>query len=319
MIDKVRSLTRTRFRKTNFNAFLFFLLLAIVIWIFAQFSKIYNEVIEIPVKYVNAPPDKYITEENPQKLKLQMEATGFKISYFSFFPPTLLIDVSKAEQRDEEMVYVIDENREEIQSQLGITFDQSQFVNREVRIQYQQRKEKVIPVHSQIEVEFAIGYAAREELDITPDSITVSGPDNILDTLNQLHTVALNLKEVKQDQQGEVAIDTTNLSKVTLYQKRVKYSLEVGKFTEGRVEIPIDLINVPEGLNVVIFPKQILLFYQVNLEDYSSILPADFRVVCDFKDLEPDQDFLIPEIVKKPENVTNLRMNEKKIQFIIRK
>ena len=184
---------------------------------------------------------------------------------------------------------------------------------------FQQRKEKVIPVHSQVQVEFAVGYAAREELKIDPDSITVSGPDNILDTLNQLHTVELDLKDVKRDLQGTVAIDTSDLSKVTLYQKQVKYSLGVEKFTEGSVEIPVDLINVPEGLNVVIFPKQILLFYQVNLENYSSILPSDFRVVCDFKELEPGQDFLIPEIVKKPENVTNLRLNEKKIQFIIKK
>ena len=103
MIDKVRSITRTRFRKTNFNAFLFFLLLAIVIWIFAQFSKVYNEVIEIPVKYINAPPDKYITDENPEKLKLQMEATGFKLSWFSLFPPTLNIDVSKATTQDGEI------------------------------------------------------------------------------------------------------------------------------------------------------------------------------------------------------------------------
>src|SRR5690606_30750308 len=117
MIDKVRSITRTRFRKTNFNAFLFFLLLAIVIWIFAQFSKIYNEVIEIPVTYINAPPDKYITEENPKHLKLQMEATGFRLSYFSLFPPTLYIDVSQARVQDGEILYVIDEHREDIQSQ----------------------------------------------------------------------------------------------------------------------------------------------------------------------------------------------------------
>ena len=60
----------------------------------------------------------------------------------------------------------------------------------------------MIPVHSQVQVEFAVGYAAREELKIDPDSITVSGPDNILDTLNQLHTVELDLKDVKRDLQG---------------------------------------------------------------------------------------------------------------------
>lgn len=315
----MRSITRTRFRKTNFNAFLFFLLLAIVIWIFAQFSKVYNEVIEIPVKYINAPPDKYITDENPEKLKLQMEATGFKLSWFSLFPPTLNIDVSKATTQDGEILYIIDEHREDIQSQLDITFDQSHFVNGVVNIRYQQRKEKVVPVYSQVKVEFAVGYAATEELHIQPDSITISGPDNILDTLNQLHTVKLDLKAVNHDLKGTVAIDTSRLSKVTLYKTKVNYELDVEKFTEGRVEIPVDLINVPEDLNVVIFPKKILLFYQVNLNDFSSIIPADFRVVCDFKELEGNQDFLIPKVVKKPANVTNLRMNEKKIQFIIKK
>lgn len=315
----MRSITRTRFRKTNFNAFLFFLLLAIVIWIFAQFSKVYNEVIEIPVKYINAPPDKYITDENPEKLKLQMEATGFKLSWFSLFPPTLNIDVSKATTQDGEILYIIDEHREDIQSQLDITFDQSHFVNGVVNIRYQQRKEKVVPVYSQVKVGFAVGYAATEELHIQPDSITISGPDNILDTLNQLHTVKLDLKAVNHDLKGTVAIDTSRLSKVTLYKTKVNYELDVEKFTEGRVEIPVDLINVPEDLNVVIFPKKILLFYQVNLNDFSSIIPADFRVVCDFKELEGNQDFLIPKVVKKPANVTNLRMNEKKIQFIIKK
>lgn len=319
MIDKVRSLSRTRFRKTNFNAFLFFLLLAIVIWIFAQFSKVYNEIIEIPVKYTNVPPDKYITEENPEKLKLQMEATGFKLSYFSLFPPTLFIDVSNSAQQDGEIIYIFDEHREDIESQLDITFDNSQFITNSLNIKYQQRKKKIVPVHSRINIEYAIGYAAAEELNIEPDSITVSGPDNILDTLNQLHTVELNLKAVNKDLMGSVAVDTSDLAKITLYTKKVNYQLNVEKFTEGRVEIPIDLINVPEGLNVVIFPKKILLFYQVNLEDFSSILPADFRVVCDFKELEGNQDFLIPKVIKKPDNVTNVRLNEKKIQFIIRK
>src|SRR5690606_38696102 len=108
---------------------------------------------------------------------LQMEATGFKLSFFSLFPPTLQIDVSKANVEGEEIIYIIDEHREEIQQQLGITFDNSRFVNNILKIHYQQRKEKVIPVHSRVSVEFAIGYAAAEEMEIEPDSITVSGPD----------------------------------------------------------------------------------------------------------------------------------------------
>ncbi|HET8753420.1 MAG TPA: YbbR-like domain-containing protein, partial [Salinimicrobium sp.] len=280
MINKLKALTKTRFKRTNFNAFLFFLSMAVIIWIFSQFSKQYNEIIQIPVEYVNVPPDKLITEDNPNFLKLKMENTGFIISYYSLLPPTLKIDISKARQADGRFLYSIPEHRDEIQSQLGINFDNSEFVREVASINFQQRKEKMIPVFPQIEVDFAVGHAASGELTIEPDSITVSGPDNILDTLNQLHTVPLQVNGVQDDIFGKIAIDTSYLSSITIYQNQVDYSLEVEKFTEGSVEIPVEVMNVPQGLNVVIFPKEVLLFYQVSLQDYKEVTASDFRVIC---------------------------------------
>lgn len=319
MINKIRSLSKTRFRKTNFKAFIFFLIFAVVIWVFAQFSKDYIQILQVPLKFVNVPPDKFITDENPEFLKLRMHNTGFKIAYFSLFTPTLTIDISETEEVNENLVYSIDENLRDIERQLDIDFGKSGFLTERLIIHFQQRKEKTIPVFPRIEVEFAVGYAAVEKVFLEPDSITVSGPDNILDTLNQLVTVPLTLKEVKDDLLGKIAVDTSNLKKITVYQNKVQYSLKVEKFTEGRVVIPVDLINVPRNLNVVIFPKEVVLFYKVNLTDFKKVSAADFRVVCDFKEKGTTENFLIPKISKQPPMVTNLRLNEKKIQFIIKK
>lgn len=319
MIDKLRSVTKTRFRKTNFNAFLFFLFLAVIIWFFSQFSKVYDEIVEIPVKYTNTPPDKFLQQNNPDHLKLRMQNTGFKISYLALFPPTLTIDLSKTTEQDGDLVYLIDEHRDDIQSQLGISFDNSNFLWDELRIHYQQQREKKLPVISEIDIDYAVGYAATNKIQLQPDSITVSGPNMMLDTLTELHTLGLQLSDVKEDLRGEVAIDTSDLPKITLYTQEVSYALDVEKFTEGRVKIPVQLTNVPPGLDVVIFPKEILVFYQVNLKDYNSIVSSDFRIVCDFGQIQGNQDFLIPKITKQPPNVANLRLNEKKIQFIIKK
>jgi YbbR domain-containing protein len=152
-----------------------------------------------------------------------------------------------------------------------------------------------------------------------PDSVTISGPDVVLDTITRLYTRPVILKKVKEDISGEVAIDTTGYKDLTLYTRDVSYSLDVEKYTEGNVLVPIEVINVPEGLNVVIFPKETLLFYQVSLQNYSKVTASDFRVVADFRKTMENQDFIIPEVVKKPEFTSNLRLNEKKIQFIIKK
>lgn len=99
----------------------------------------------------------------------------------------------------------------------------------------------------------------------------------------------------------------------------MNYTLQVTKFTEGNVQVPIELTNVPDGMNVVIFPKETRLFFQVNLSDFNKVTASDFRVVANFKNIRENQDFLIPEVIQKPEFTTNIRINEKKIQFIIKK
>jgi hypothetical protein len=319
MLKKFKSVTRTRFRNTDFNSFLFFLLLAVVIWIFVQFSKQYDEVLEVPVKYVNVPPDKLILNGNPENVQLRMQENGFKMAWFSLFPPTLSIDIAEANVQNGSLVYVIDENRTEIQSQLDIDFENTRFLKDAVVIKYEQKQEKILPVESRIKIEYAAGYSAVEDLKIQPDSIRVSGPDNILDTLSKLYTLPITLPKTNADQSGTVALDTTSLLNVTFYRSRVGYTVDVEKFTEGKVQVPIELINVPQGLNVVIFPKETVLFFQVNLKDFSKVTASDFRVVADFDNVRGEQDFIIPEVIQKPDFTSNIRLNEKRIQFIIKK
>ena len=318
MQSKIKTI-KARFRRSNINTFLFFLACTVIIWTFVQFSKDYNEVITIPVEYVNLPPDKIITKDNPKSIKLRIQENGFKIAWKTLFPPTLSIDVSRAVPNNGKLVYLIDENREDIVSQLHINFNNSSFLKEALVLQYQQKQEKTVPVISQIKVEYAAGYSAAEGLKLHQDSIKVSGPGEILDTLTHLKTKVLNLKKVKNDLSGKVGIDTTGFHNLTLYTNAIEYSADVEKFTEGKVVVPIELEGVPKGLDVVIFPKETTLFYQVNLKNYNKVTASDFRVVADFSEVQDSQDFLIPKLLQKPEFTANVRLNEKKIQFIIKK
>lgn len=319
MLDNLRRITKTKFKQRNVKTFSFFLFFAVVIWIFVQFSKQYDQVIHIPVEYVNVPLNKVITQDNPDHLQLRMVENGFTIAWYSLFAPSLEIDVSDLPESEDQLVYVLAENRDDIEQQLDINFSRSEFLRDRLYINYQQRRDKTVPVVPRIEVNFAPGYAAVGPLNIRPDSVTVTGPDNLLDTLNQLQTATLRLNNVKSDLSGEVPIDTSGLGKISFYQNRVNYFLDVEKFTEGSLEIPVELINVPPDRNVVIFPKEILVFYQVNLNDFDDVEAADFRVIADFSEVQENQDFLIPRVAQQPSFVTNVRINEKKIQFVIKR
>lgn len=298
---------------------MFFLILAVIIWVIAQFSKTYSEVVDIPVRYENVPLDKLLAPEQPAELKLMLSESGFTIAYYHLFPPTLTVDVSNAAVEDSVFVFSLEENRDAVQRQLGISYDRISFPDQELRIGFEQRAEKRLPVVPVIDLDFAAGYAALGDLRLDRDSITVSGPEAMLDTIVELRTELLEQSNIKNNLEGTLYIDTSMIQGVTLYQNQVTYQLEVDRFTEGRLEVPIELINVPAGQNVVIFPQQLMVSYRVSLENFNNVEASDFKIVCDFSQLRDGQDFLVPKVLVQPGIVENVRMNEKRISFIIKK
>ncbi|MDT0687257.1 YbbR-like domain-containing protein [Autumnicola psychrophila] len=288
-------------------------------WLLVQLSKEYTQIIQIPLHYSNAPLDKSISNEKPESVPMRIQDQGFFIIYYQLFKPELNIDLVDAEVQEGNLVYKIESNLNEISEELQMDFENSTFLEDEIVIPFQPKKETRVAVIPNINVSYAVGYSAGENVRLEPDSITVSGPENIIDTISRVQTVNLKRNDVNRDISGTVPIDTTNLGMLNFYKTEVKYALEVEKFTEGSVQILVDVINVPDNLNLSYFPKRILLYYQVNLEDYDKVEASDFKVVCDYSKVNEGEDYFIAEVVEKPDFVTQVRLSERKIQFVIKK
>lgn len=298
---------------------MFFLGFSAVIWIFVQFSKQYTEEIEFPLQYVNIPNDKIITEGNPETLELRLRENGFRLAYNKLITPILEIDLSQATEEGGRFIYDLEQQRSAILNQLNTDFENVFFPRNSIRINYDQREVKTIPVVPDFDLDFAVGYSALEEIKLQPDSVTVSGPKTILDTLESVSTKHREINNISSDIKGTVQLDNSNLGKLKFYENEVAFSLRTEKFTEGQVEIPIEVVNLPEDTNLVIFPKDVMVYFQVSLDAFDKVKPSQFRVVVDYKKASTSEEYLLADIVKKPEFVNNVRLSENKIQFVIKK
>ena len=310
---------RPRFKKASAKTFGFFLIFSAVVWVLVQFSKTYTQLIEIPVNYINAPLDKSISEEKPEHVDLQLQDNGFSIYYFKIFNPRLDIDLSKATETEDKLVFTLKNHLSDIGQQLKIDFENSLIVQEEIVVPFQFKKEKMLKVEPRIEVSYAVGFSAENPVVLKPDSVKVSGPEKIIDSIEIVQTESIKLNKVNQDMDGSVKIDTSGLGTISFYENSVKYFQKVEKFTEGSAEIPVEVINVPENLNVAYFPKTVIVYYQVNLKQFESVSAADFRVVCNYKDIKKGDDYMIAQIVEKPGFLNNVRLNERRIQFVIKR
>ncbi len=310
---------RKMFKRSSLKTFGFFLVFSAVVWVLVQFSKTYTQLIEIPVSYINIPLDKSISNDKPDHVDLQLQDNGFSIYYYKIINPGLTVDLSKATEEDKRLVYKLDNHLAEMEEQLKIDFENSRIIQEEISIPFQLKKEKMLKVIPQIEVSYAVGYSADDPVQLKPDSVKVSGPEKIIDTIQFVSTKSISLKKVNKNVEGEVSIDTSSLGMLNFYANTVRYYQKVEKFTEGSVEIPVEVNKVPQGLNLSYFPKTVIVYYQVNLQRFESVSAADFRVVCEYNKDENEDDFMIARIAEKPSYVTNVRLNERRIQFVIKR
>ncbi len=284
-----------------------------------QFSKTYTQLIEIPVNYINAPLDKSLSDDIPDHIDLQLQDNGFSIYYYKIFNPQLEVDLSKAKETDGQLVYTLQNHLSDIEQQLKIDFEKSLIVQDEIVVPFQLKKEKVLKVIPRIEINYAVGYSAENPVKLLPDTVRVSGPGQIIDTIESVYTESLSLSRVNENLNGEVDIDTSGLGALSFYENSIGYFQKVEKFTEGSAEIAIEVINVPNNLNLAYFPKTVIVYYQVNLKQFESVSAADFRVVCDYKEVKRGDDYMIAQIVEKPAFINSVRLNERQIQFVIKR
>ena len=301
------------------KTFSFFLGFSAVIWVVTQFSKEYSEVLEMPIIYTNLPKDKIIVGDTPKTLDLRIRDRGFYIAWNRMFPQNITIDVSDASEQGKSLVYDLEQQKTSILSQLDLDYEKVVLLQKNIKINFEQRAVKKVAVSSAIDLSFAVGYSALEEIKLQPDSVMVSGSVSILDTLSTIMTKPLKINNISNDVKGKIKLQTEYLNEVSLYQDEVSYSVRTEKFTEGKVEIPIKVLNVPEGTNVVIFPKDVVIYYQVSLKDFEKIDSSSFLVAVDFKNARDSDGILIAQIMEEPSQVNNIRLNEKKIQFVIKR
>ncbi|MBQ0734069.1 CdaR family protein [Aquimarina celericrescens] len=307
------------FKKSNVKTFLFFLLFTSFLWILIQFSKNYTQEVEVGIRYTNLPQDRIFNEESDQTLRMTLNGNGFRLMSHNWKKPVLEFNVEDAASNKEDQYYFhVDKESAILKNKLDFKGRILALQKDSLRLKLDINLEKKVPVIAKEDIRYAVGYGSDKGLVITPDSIMVSGPSKIIDTLQKVYTELLNLEGINQDFVSQLNIDKTDLpSNIKVAPEMIEANILVSKFTEGNQKIPITLNNVPEGIEIKIFPKESTVVYRVGLDKYNEISERDFMVVADYAKASEESSFLTLELLNKPAFIHDVRLQEKQIQFVV--
>lgn len=268
-----------------------FLLISVFIWLLNALSKNYTSEIEYPLEYTDFPEDRVFVGELPDHLDLTINAHGYALLRYKMFkkPVPISFNVSAFNLNrpglDSSRAYILTKYiKPQVTSQLPSELQLLEIKPDTLQFRLARKVSKMVEIRPDVEFELERQFTTKDGIILEPDSVEVSGPDIILDTLDYITTVATNLGLLDRDYSDKMRLK--RLDDLQYSRSRVNCSIALEKFTEVQLTVPVEVLNLPDSLSVQTFPSRIKLTCKVGLSKFDRMDRNQFRAVVDYSAME---------------------------------
>lgn len=306
--------------------FFFFLLLSVLFWFLTVLNKDYETVLSYPVRYIKIPQELVLMNDVAEKLDLHVKSRGFtllRLKMQSRLSPLVLdansFSLGTALGESPIVLYlatslIIEKLQHQLTSEIQIN---SVFPDTLI-LQLTDKYTRKVPVKVNLVLEFERQYMQVGMLKITPDSVSVSGPEDFVDTLSEVSTIPIELTGLGKSTEIKMALKP--IDKLDFSVREAVVNIPVEKFTEESIKIPIEVINIPDSLFLRTFPASVEITYRVGLSDYKKVSGHMFKAVLDYSAKGSNiGNKLTVELIKIPEYVQVTNFYPKNVEYIIEK
>jgi len=193
-----------KFLKRELPLFAFFLLLSFVFWYLNELGKELEGTINYPVRYINPPRERIVIGDLPGKLEMDLRGPGYSIlkMKLSSSRAPVVIDFSKMTPKRLPGVipnyYLVTSGLiQSISKQLHSDFEIIALHPDTLFFGYDKLVTRRMAVIPDLSVEMSTG--KKVIIVAEPDSVTVRGPEHLLNTLKGIPTRHRSLKRIEEN------------------------------------------------------------------------------------------------------------------------
>lgn len=279
----------------------------------------------LPVIYTNFPPDKIVSNKLVDTVEVEVRTSGFRLAAYKLFGKTepIYIDMRTVRRMREEGYFYISTNSrlDRFSEQLGAGTRITKVVPDTIYFNFNKKVSKKVPVKLNADISYREEFQQKDSITVTPAYVTISGEASVVNSISSISTEKLVLRDIDQNVSKKVKLEPGRYrNQVEFSVSHVRVEIPVAKFTEGSIELPVEVINLPPGYTIRTFPDKVTVKYQVALSDFSSIRPQMFAVVADYGKIKKESGSRLKlELVKLPANIRHARIIPDRVEFIVRK
>ncbi|SMC58579.1 CdaR family protein [Pedobacter nyackensis] len=295
------------------------LLIAIAAWLFMALNNKYPYTVKTVLKYNNIPQKKAFHPLQSDTVDLQVEGTGWQLlfSRLRIQPQSIAISLEKLNNRNfilfSEQLYNVNNQLETSQKIISVKPDTLYF-------DFSEKTIKKVPVRLISELNFVKQYGVSNPIEINPDYVTISGPEQELDKIKEWKTDSLKLDDIQYTTKNMVGMMQSKLKNVSIFPASVEVKVPIDEFTEKVLEVPVKVINNQEYYNVKLYPRKVKITFLVALSKYSQVNEDFIEAVVDLNDWKKlNHNRLRVKVVRFPDFCKLLQIEPGKLDFIIEK
>jgi hypothetical protein len=275
--------------KRDAYVFLVFLLISTAFWFLNALRDDYVTDFSYPVRFVNVPHNEIVVDGMDQKVDIRIKASGFTIlrQRINSSPVPVVYDISqmsRLDRDDQNLAYVLS------RSQLGRVRDQLLVgmelvdINPDTLFLAMDRlMDRKVPVVLDGQIDFEKQFILADSIRFSPDSVTITGPASIVDTITAVFSKHLVTEKLKDNYTKNILLQ--KYPSVETSHNEVTITILVEPFSEKSFSVPIMVMGLPDSLRMKTFPSSVEVTFRAGMSQFDKISPEDFIALVDAGDV----------------------------------
>ncbi len=275
-------------------------LIALSLWFLVNLGREYNITMEIPLEVVGYSEEMAFSEIPPEYAEIGVSGEGWKLFSLYRNPPEIIIPF------DDGTVNIADIIQQHFATHPDLVLQKVEPST--VSIEVEAKTSKRVPVVPEMDVRFANRFEVIGSIQVDPDSVTVTGAESVLDTLQSWSTEILRLRNVQEQVEENVRLaDSRGL--VSMDVSEVTVSFDVTELTEGEIRVNVRARNVPDGWQIRFNPSVLTIRYDVPIEYYSEAQEmVPYVAYVDYREIEQDTTGYLEPVIEPVTDDLDLRL-----------
>lgn len=277
---------------------------ATTFWFFNALNKDYSTRINYPIEFVFNKEEVVVVEELPEEVRIVVSGGGWnllrKTLWFNTAPIEILLENPSSQNfiTKASLEAIIKDELSEVR--LNYVETDTLFLH----IEDKKYKKVALNIDS-AGISLDKGYRIVSPVEVEPDSALFTGPSSFIDTLNEI-LLYVPYKQLNKSFESTIDLSPLESDKIQVKPNQIKVKFDVALFTRATREVPIQPVNFPNDSSIYLGDSTAIVNFMVRDDLQKEAENVNFRVIADYKNLNPQDSTLtltvgeLPAIIKNP-------------------